>query len=249
MRLFSVACGAAALLLTAAVLPAEAAVHRITYKGTVGYSVNLTNMFGPGSYDTLAYKLVYTIDDLAAGAVHLDGPNLAQISGVGVNSPVHAAITINNITWQINGASDGYARQSDQNHGAGGADYVEQRSRETNITASTYHQYEAQTWISTYGVDFLAAAPFGSAYNYNPLAGGGGYFNYLQFNDALFNPGGGTTQINYASLNLFIDSVAVTTASGPSAAPEPTTWGLMLLGFGGMGAELRRRQGLARTPA
>lgn len=35
------------------------------------------------------------------------------------------------------------------------------------------------------------------------------------------------------------------TLVSPSAAPEPAAWALMLLGFGGLGAVLRRRRAAA----
>jgi hypothetical protein len=40
---------------------------------------------------------------------------------------------------------------------------------------------------------------------------------------------------------------AAATGTFSAAIPEPATWGLMIMGFGGMGAVLRnrRRQGLA----
>ncbi len=49
--------------------------------------------------------------------------------------------------------------------------------------------------------------------------------------DSLVFPGGGGSAI----YQLF--------ATGPSAAPEPATWAMMLMGFGGAGALLRRRGG------
>jgi hypothetical protein len=49
--------------------------------------------------------------------------------------------------------------------------------------------------------------------------------------DSLVFPGGGGSAI----YQLF--------ATGPSAAPEPSTWAMLLVGFGGAGALLRRRGG------
>lgn len=40
--------------------------------------------------------------------------------------------------------------------------------------------------------------------------------------------------------HLFLDDVSVTLVSAASAAPEPATWGLMILGFGAAGVALRR---------
>ena len=54
-----------------------------------------------------------------------------------------------------------------------------------------------------------------------------------------------------SSFNAYVDHVALTTDSGTTmynfkaAVPEPATWGMMLLGFAGIGMALRRR----RSPA
>jgi len=42
--------------------------------------------------------------------------------------------------------------------------------------------------------------------------------------------------------NQFLDDVSLVAREAASAAPEPASWALMLLGFGGMGAALRRRR-------
>ncbi len=42
------------------------------------------------------------------------------------------------------------------------------------------------------------------------------------------------------SLGGYLDNITISTA-----VPEPATWAMMLLGFGGLGALLRRRRTLA----
>ena len=236
---------AAAVVLGGAAPPAAAAVHQVTYTGKVGYGFDLSGMFGAvGSLNEERYSLVYTIDDLAAGAVHVDGPDLAQISGSGANSPVRAAITVKGVTWQINGGTEGYAQQSNLNHAnVGGYDYVEQKSTEYAITPTFYHSYFARTWIAANGQDFLPSAAFGTPYSYDPLAqsGGGGYYNLVELNDSVLGPNNTYSVVNYAFLNLTIDGVSVSTRGVDGAVPEPASWAMLILGFGGAGAMLRRR--------
>jgi len=51
-----------------------------------------------------------------------------------------------------------------------------------------------------------------------------------------------------SSFNAYVDHVALTTDAGTTmynfkaAVPEPATWGMMLLGFGGIGMVMRRRR-------
>ena len=40
-----------------------------------------------------------------------------------------------------------------------------------------------------------------------------------------------------------LDNVVLTSRDAVGGVPEPATWGLMIMGFGGIGAMLRRRQG------
>jgi hypothetical protein len=48
--------------------------------------------------------------------------------------------------------------------------------------------------------------------------------------------------IDYAGL-YYNDSTGVRfTLNGPGGVPEPATWALMIVGFGGAGAMLRRRR-------
>lgn len=44
----------------------------------------------------------------------------------------------------------------------------------------------------------------------------------------------------------FLDNVSVTAVNG--AVPEPATWAMMLIGFFGLGAALRRRRQITETP-
>lgn len=61
------------------------------------------------------------------------------------------------------------------------------------------------------------------------------------FTDGL---GGGGTGANPLTDNI---GVSITNFTFPSAIPEPATWAMMLLGFGGIGAALRRRRESAVT--
>jgi len=62
----------------------------------------------------------------------------------------------------------------------------------------------------------------------------------LTFLDATAPGGGGPS-------NLALDAISVSGPSVGGSVPEPATWGLMLLGFGLMGATVRARRAPARS--
>ncbi|THD72156.1 MAG: PEP-CTERM sorting domain-containing protein [Phenylobacterium sp.] len=70
---------------------------------------------------------------------------------------------------------------------------------------------------------------------------------FLQFASDLVGPTGTTIQIvptaqgGSFKLDGYGDFIDITQGT-VTALPEPATWGLMLLGFGGLGAVLRRRR-------
>lgn len=53
-----------------------------------------------------------------------------------------------------------------------------------------------------------------------------------------FGPGGGTT----TSTSFIFDNLTIGTLGGLTAVPEPASWAMMLVGFGMMGAAVRRRR-------
>jgi hypothetical protein len=79
--------------------------------------------------------------------------------------------------------------------------------------------------LASFG-DTYSANAFVSAFGVGDGSGAGAGFNALADNLAL-TTSSGTTSVNFAS-------------SSVAAVPEPATWALMLIGFGGMGASMRR---------
>ncbi len=105
--------------------------------------------------------------------------------------------------------------------------------------------YNDDTLLGTYALQqtLQSSANYSSAYYTNPYGGGNSGEQYAFFNfvsDTAFNKvkliqnGGGGFEFD----NLTIGSGVV------SAAPEPTTWALMLIGFGAIGWSARN----ARRP-
>ena len=256
MRSVPAACLAVCLAIGASIAgPAQAATTVITYVGKVSSSFNLTDMFGTGSYDNLDYSLVYTIDDAAPGAVLVISPNHTGVSGPGV---VHAALTVNGVTRTILGPTASLAEQTDDVHVdgapfsggyvgapyAGGFDFVHQKSVDSVITPyAYYHEYSAETYVASYAHNYLATADFRAPFVFAP-SGTDSLYSVVQFNDFNYAT---HHQDNYAFFNLGIEHVQVSRggAPNPSGAPEPAVWALMLLGFGGAGAMLRRRREVA----
>ncbi len=102
-------------------------------------------------------------------------------------------------------------------------------------------------------------APLGgdSGACYQGVTNGCGYTGWIQSTYTIATAG--TYKVRYGVTNvgdsgydsglayvgLQIDGTPVGGGTGVGGIPEPTTWAMMLLGFGGLGAMLRRRRSLA----
>ncbi|THD53370.1 MAG: PEP-CTERM sorting domain-containing protein [Phenylobacterium sp.] len=80
-----------------------------------------------------------------------------------------------------------------------------------------------------------------------PLGSGGGGFDYFVWNNS--NGGPSSTSWNYGG--DYGNGRLDLTISNGGAVPEPASWALMLVGFGGLGAALRgsRRRAAAAATA
>jgi hypothetical protein len=201
--------------------PAPAAVMMATFYGSTDFGGHdYAGLFGtPDS--SLAYKsmsLTFVYDTALGARVTTTGEDIVVQSG-GLNPILSASITIDGVTLDLDLPDYGYASSTD--------DYWTWLSARGTNPAN--YDNELSAMVIGSGMPGDLETPF-MAYGY----GGGSLrlWSPTNFGEALaetdFNLGG--VEVTYVD------------PSSPGPVPEPTTWALMIAGFGLAGAALRARR-------
>ena len=227
----TLACAAAAAALLTA-LPAAAIVKVATYTGTIGSGTDASGLFTAPGTDLAGYSYVarYTYDRALGAYQVTDGATYdfsfgGTVYGPGVSSPtISAAITINGVTKSIAGTFYGNAQTSNYNAVVHEGDYY----FDDGVTTRLSYIFNTDTLNAAASLD----------QNWGPVAqsGTGGGFMYVSVYEYAT---GSLLEYAFASLN------ADGTYSVGNAVPEPSTWALMIAGFGLVGTAVRRRKALA----
>jgi hypothetical protein len=215
---------------------ASATVGVATLTGTLGYNGDnaaATGLFGPAAGQ--AFTAVFTFD--TALGHHDLAPGISEVNYGGAitgpyDSPILAAsLTINGVTRAFTSELYGNAQTFD--HGAD----------------------DEILWVAT-GADnsqlvgYFATAPgvMGGDFSHSfsvdpsgPAAPGGIPGPDFLGNFGRFDLNNGNGAVYLLATHLTVD-MRLADTSPAGAAPEPATWAIMLLGFGGAGAMLRRRR-------
>lgn len=114
------------------------------------------------------------------------------------------------------------------------------------IATDPFAEYQVQAWVKV--DNFLDPSSLSNSllagfgpYNFF-LVQGSGDFEYMLFTKTIFATAA-STELNFFGAskagNFYVDDVSVRKVL-TSAVPEPATWAMMILGFGGAGAMVRR---------
>lgn len=248
MLLAGATLGFAVSLLTSA---ASAAVLYVSYEGTVVDGHDDTGEFNLAgqSLDGLSFTANYVIDLGTAGATHDSYPWTDFYYGTFASSPVTATITLNGVTRSF-GQYSGYDQRTD---------YSLQPGCVTDCTDASFLMGASNQSLYDIGLDryvtkeYMNMGGFSSdgtihgidhgPVNFtNPPVTLQGYVSINQYVQHL--PGNGMDDIHNAVAILKINSVMTTM----EAVPEPSSWALMISGFGMAGAAMRAsRRRLARA--
>ena len=152
---------------------------------------------------------------------------------IGVAAPGHAAMltwTLSNVTFSDGGTAGGYFTYDVDTNTFGYLDIVT-----TNGSVLTGFEFNAQWSASHDGVN---------QYTFYPV-----WNRYLRFRteSALTDAGGLIGLItgdyhSYECANCVPERGIVSGSLIAAAVPEPTTWGMILLGFAGIGVSIRARR-------
>lgn len=221
--------------------PTQAAVYIITYTGTITSGVDGRQLFGGGDLSGFEYTSIYTLTYPGNFQEAHSGTSDAGIRSVFGSTeydptaqiPLTGTMTINGIThWY--GDYYGWAAQTNNDHGNGGDEvqHVVVSSDPVGGWSSAM-----QNNLYSYTHDFVSSWDFTAPLAYNLQQGDGSYGSFASYS-------GPVATHPYTYLDLRPLSVTIVEQS---PVPEPSTWALLLIGFGLVGVSLRRaaRQKLA----
>jgi hypothetical protein len=226
------AAAAAGLLATAG--PASAVVMIATFTGQVSDGADATNFFGLGAtLDNASFTATFRYDTALGLAETIPGVRDARSGGpdLGAPSPIlSATLRINGVTdvlpTSLNGRANVFI----------GPDTWEQ----TFLYTDAFYMNGA---LQAYGAMrlFVLSAPTPTLLT-TPYVGGNMTFNsgpdtINEVTRFQYDGASDLYSLNYSAL-LAPDLVTL----APAPVPEPGVWALLIGGFGGMGAALRRRR-------
>lgn len=269
MRNFHLAVAAALLIGTT---PASAAIVKFNLTGVVTSGFDNGYLF-PGfeapfgsesaginfetgetfAYPTgRAFSLVITADDSRGELT--DGAFFRNLSGENADSPAKAAFTLNGFTYEVGASTSTTAYGGVEKYNAASFDgfgaYMESFIGRPPMSGP----FTMQTSLFQMGLSLppsvFSSIDFGEQVQW---VNDGSYEQYGRFRVSLQNTDGGPERYvigaaRIADLNLRFDTLTVVrqAAPNPGAVPEPSTWAMLILGFGLVGAAARRR---LRSPA
>ncbi len=200
--------------------------------------------FAGQSFTDQAFTLSFRRDDAPAGALFYSSAGYSEIAGHHAAIPVTAILTFNGATIDF-GLDDGVGSVG---------------QNQTDGATESFQLYASDTFIETISPGVNRQVGHGVS-----IRGGGAGSNYLpssdyhslptltpattplwtwfgraEFSEVTYNSATGAVFSSKDNGKIYFRPLSMTIQT--SAVPEPGTWALMILGFGGAGTALRRRR-------
>lgn len=203
----------------------------------LGVDLGTGTTFGTAANQT--FSLVLRLDE-SLGALD-DFPDGQQRYGSGADSPLSAAFTMNGFTYEFGGAEGSFGKAF-QNPDFVSAYATEARLRPP-MTGDFTNVVGALDFALTLLPGVFQSKSFSEPVDWTRAAGESGVGHLvLSLQDTTGTPlAYALGPVRTADLSLRFDRMII------SAVPEPSTWALMLLGFGLAGAGVRRRAAALRA--
>jgi hypothetical protein len=237
----------AALSAIAASTSAHAATIIITYSGIINAGYDVTGVFGSAGQNLtgISYTSVYTLTDPTPGAiVNDDGISSSTYGGTNymVPTPVSGNITINGVTRNIGGTFIGIANHIDGMPTESQFDLVFHEVDDFATDTIIESNNRVFNVIQSYNNNIVNTSSYlhSLSYTVQPDDVVSGAFQFFTG-----NPGSGTGTVNaFGSLTPQMINI---NGLSFAAVPESTTWAMMLIGFGVIGAAGRNRRAKTRV--